>query len=150
MKNFYFTLVFISLFFSTKNIYGRIWKYDLLVNNNIPYCDVVIQDIIRDTVVIAGHGQKYLIDINDITYISRERESKGTMGMIIGGILGILIIHPSAYWGPDWGTLLFSGIGGLVGILVGSDEQYDFTCLVYDDKVELIKTIIKDKRQRLF
>jgi dolichol kinase len=151
MQKFNLILLTIFLFISSQNIYGRIWKYDILINDNTPYCDVVIQDIIRDSVVISGLGSKYRIAVDDISWIIRERESRGTIGMIIGGLLGIFSCSPSSYPVADIvPIMIFSGFGGLIGVFVGADEEYDFSCMVYEDKIEFIKWLIRKKKQRLY
>ena len=145
------TLVIIFLLLASHPSFGKIRKYDVIIQNNIPYCNVMIQDLMDDSVVVIGHGIKYKININDISSIGRERKSRGAAGIILGGVFGLFMYSCPNHYEPDFGrTILFAGIGGLTGLFISADEYYDFTNMVYWDKVELIKWLITDRNKRLY
>jgi hypothetical protein len=136
------------------------WTLALSNQDTIYHCS--LEYVLADSLSVRTSGGLRSLSAADITTMQYEKDSKFwtgaglgfCFGALTGGVIGAVTYEkkPDSFldFGPGFNVIVgaFGGgglgfmTGGVIGLVLGADEVYDFTSLTAEEKITLLKQLI--------
>jgi hypothetical protein len=146
------------------------YTWRLTLTNGDDFKNVALERLIEDSLMILQVPKTYKIPVRSLYMLRKEKESKFEKGIVVGallgatagGLIGVAIDSDKANCQPgnpdecfgSWSLrntkrgFLIGGVtgfllGGAIGAGAGKDEIHDFSQLNPEQKLALIKSLMK-------